>query len=275
VPDLFSRAWLCLSSREPDAKLAATEELLRDWRQGLLGLGAAAGPNPPDRVGRPQRPELVHPRRLPRRSLATEEGRLALLHAVAHIEFNAINLALDAVYRFRGMPPAYYEDWVRVAAEEAAHFRLLRGRLRDRGRDYGDFPAHDGLWDMARRTAHDPLVRMALVPRVLEARGLDVTPGMIERLRASGDRSSAEALEVILAEEVGHVEAGSRWFRWLCEQRGLAPEQTFFDLIRLYLEDEIRCPLHREARRRAGFSETELQRLEALCGAARWGSVRR
>ena len=263
--DLFARAWECLSSREPEPKLAATDAATRDWWLGLLEPESGEEPRPATEVGQPERPKLVHPRRLSRRTLATEEGRAALLHAVAHIEFNAINLAWDAVYRFRGMPRDYYQDWIRVAAEEAAHFRLLRNRLRELGRDYGDFPAHSGLWDMARRTAHDPLVRMALVPRVLEARGLDVTPGMIERFRGLGDQPSVQVLEVILAEEVGHVKIGSRWFGWLCERRGLPPEQTYFRFIEEYLNNEVRCPLHREARLQAGFSEAELERLEGLC----------
>ncbi|MEJ2654165.1 MAG: ferritin-like domain-containing protein [Acidihalobacter sp.] len=154
---------------------------------------------------------------MPRRGLGTREGRAALVHAVAHIEFNAINLALDAVYRFRSLPRAYYDDWLRVADEEARHFMLLADRLTDFGMRYGDLPAHNGLWEMAVKTADDWLLRMALVPRVLEARGLDVTPGMIERLRQAGDMETVAALEVILREEVGHVAIGSRWFE---EARG-------------------------------------------------------
>jgi len=152
-----------------------------------------------------------------------------------------------------------------VADDEARHFLALRGRLRELGHDYGDFPAHNGLWRMALRTAHDPLARMALVPRVLEARGLDVTPDMIERLRNAGDEATAEILEMVLREEVGHVAAGSRWFKYLCRERGLDPESTFFELLTEFQRGEIRCPLHLEARREAGFSETELERLKALC----------
>jgi uncharacterized ferritin-like protein (DUF455 family) len=196
--------------------------------------------------------------------LATEEGRLALIHAVAHIEFNAINLACDAVFRFQGMPQAYYADWIQVAAEEAEHFRMLRERLRAGGLEYGDLPAHNGLWDMARRTAHDPLVRMALVPRMLEARGLDVTPGMVERLRAVGDPQTVAVLSRILQDEVGHVAIGSCWFRYLCQRQGREPEQAYFELLETFLNGEIRGPLNREARRRAGFSDSELDRLERL-----------
>jgi uncharacterized ferritin-like protein (DUF455 family) len=208
---------------------------------------------------------LVHPSLLSRRTLAHDRGRAALIHAVTHIEFNAVNLAWDAVYRFRDLPRGFYGDWVRVAREEAEHFDALRGRLRALGLDYGDFPAHSGLWDMAERTGHDILARMALVPRVLEARGLDVTPAMIRRFRAAGDKETARVLEVVLREEVGHVAAGTRWFRHVCSERGLDPETEFFRLLGECLRGEIRCPLHLEARREAGFSESELERLETLC----------
>jgi uncharacterized ferritin-like protein (DUF455 family) len=183
---------------------------------------------------------------------------------LAHIELNAINLAWDAVYRFRGLPRDYYDDWVQIAGEEAYHFTLLRDRLQELGYDYGDFEAHDGLWEMARKTAHDPLIRMALVPRVLEARGLDVTPGMMARLRAAGDVRTADILVVILRDEVGHVAAGSRWFRYLCQARGLDPDATYRQLIRQYMTGRIKGPLHRDARLEAGFTEQELAYLEGL-----------
>jgi uncharacterized ferritin-like protein (DUF455 family) len=189
----------------------------------------------------------------------------ALIHAVAHIEFNAINLACDAIYRFRDLPDDYYTDWSRVAAEEAYHFSLLQRRLEQLDYGYGDFPAHNGLWELARNTASDPLVRMALVPRVMEARGLDVTPGMMKRFAAIGDSETVAVLEIILRDEIGHVEVGSRWFRFLCEQREIDAESTYFELLQQYLGSDVRCPLHREARLQAGFSESELFRLEALC----------
>jgi uncharacterized ferritin-like protein (DUF455 family) len=246
TPNLFDAAAACLAEPDPERKQALTAQAAAAWTAGELALDpAGAGP------------------------VCDTPGRAALIHAVTHIEFNAINLAWDAVQRFRDLPRAFYDDWVQVAAEEAQHFALMRGRLMDLSHDYGDFPAHDGLWTMASRTAHDPLVRMALVPRVLEARGLDVTPGMIERLRAVGDIETAERLTVILREEVGHVAAGSRWFRYLCEQRGLAPGPTYFELIATWLKGEIRCPLNREDRQRAGFDVDELERLEGLCAQAR------
>ncbi len=188
-----------------------------------------------------------------------------MIHAVAHIEFNAINLACDAVYRFRQLPDAFYADWARVAAEEAHHFSLLRDRLVELGYRYGDFPAHNGLWELARNTASDPLLRMALVPRVMEARGLDVTPGMMARFAAIGDQATPDILAVILRDEVGHVAAGSRWFGYLCEQRGLDRESTYFELLQEHFSGGVRCPLHRSARKQAGFSESELDRLERLC----------
>jgi uncharacterized ferritin-like protein (DUF455 family) len=212
--------------------------------------------------GRPARPRLVHPRELPRRGFGSEDGRAAFIHAVAHIEFNAIDLAWDAVYRFRGMPARYYADWVGVAADEARHFDLLRARLREHGCDYGDFDAHNGLWEMAEKTAHDGLARMALVPRVLEARGLDVTPGMIVKLRQLGDEATAAILEVILREEVAHVAAGSRWYRWHCERAGLDPAARFRELLREYAGGVLHRPFNVDARLAAGFDAEELAGLE-------------
>ncbi|MGD9410059.1 MAG: ferritin-like domain-containing protein, partial [Thiohalocapsa sp.] len=219
--ELLAAAARCLSAADPDAKVRLTHETAARIRAGALRRAADIAWTPAAAPGRPTRPELVAPRDLPKRGLDVPEGRAALVHAVAHIEFNAINLAWDAVQRFPAMPAAFALDWARVADDEARHFAMLRQRLRELGYDYGDFPAHDGLWQMAEATAGDALARMALVPRVLEARGLDVTPGMIARLERVGDEATAACLQVILREEVEHVAIGSRWFRWLCEQRGL------------------------------------------------------
>ncbi len=213
--------------------------------------------------GRPERPKLVSPRELPQRGLGSVEGRAAFLHAIAHIEFNAINLATDAVYRFRGLPLAFYIDWASIAADEARHFQLLQQRLHALGAAYGDFDAHNGLWDMACQTAHDCLTRMALVPRVLEARGLDVTPAMIKRLRAVDDEASIEVLALILREEVAHVAAGSRWFEWCCAGAGVEPTGTFQRLLDLYAPDAVRPPFNEEARLAAGFTLEELAELAA------------
>ncbi len=213
----------------------------------------------PDQPGRPARPELIHPAKVPRRRLGHTQGRIALIHAIAHIEFNAINLALDAALRFSGMPLAFYHDWIGVAKDEARHHLMLVGRLAHLGGRYGDCPAHDGLWEMARKTAADPLLRMALVPRVLEARGLDVTPGMIQRLRSVGDVETVDCLELILKEEVGHVAIGSRWFTYCCERQQLEPQQTFLQLLKTHMPQAGAGTLNREARLAAGFSDTELE----------------
>jgi uncharacterized ferritin-like protein (DUF455 family) len=266
--DVFSRALACLRAPDPAAKVALVEGLQADWRADRLTLDEPPGLPGLEQPGRPARPVLVAPRELPKRGMGSAEGRAALIPAVAHIELNAIDLAVDAVFRFRAMPAAFHADWIGVAAEEALHFGLVRDRLRDLGYDYGDFPAHDGLWSLARDTAYDPLARMALIPRVMEARGLDVTPGMIERFRAVGDLDTVAALNVILRDEVGHVRTGSRWLRFLCERRGLDPETTYFELLERHLGGAVRCPLDREARRRAGFSESELDHLEELCAGS-------
>jgi len=261
---LFDAAEACLAASDVDEKLALTQRMAQAWRDGVLSLESEGEPAPIGEPGRPKYPRLVPPGQVPQRGLGTEEGRVAMLHAVTHIEFNAINLAWDAVYRFRDLPQQFYSDWVRVADEEAYHFQLLRKRLRDMGHDYGDFTAHNGLWDMAKKTAFDPMVRMALVPRVLEARGLDVTPGIMQRLRHAGDLESVAALEVILREEIGHVEIGSRWFKYYCDQRGVNMEQTFRELILRYYAGRLRGSFNYEARCQAGFSNEELQVLERL-----------
>ncbi len=219
--------------------------------------------------GRPDRPALVAPRELAQRALSSPEGRAAFLHAIAHIEFNAINLACDAMARFPDMPADYYTDWLGVAADEARHFRMLVKRLAELGYAYGDFAAHNGLWEMAERTAHSCLARMALVPRVLEARGLDVTPAMIHKLRSLGDAAGAAILEVILAEEIGHVAIGSRWFGWLCQQQDVPPRRTFIGLVREHARGALRGPFNRPARREAGFCDEELASLEALASEPR------
>lgn len=212
-------------------------------------------------AGKPMKPELVKPSKLKRRSLHTDKGRAALLHAVAHIEFNAINLALDAVYRFRDMPDDFYDDWLQVASEEAYHYGLLSDRLQAMGVQYGDFPAHNGLWEMTVKTGHDVMVRMALVPRVLEARGLDVTPGMIQRLEQVGDQETVDILKIILNDEIGHVAIGSHWFHYCCEQRNLESISTFQELLQQYMKGGLRGPLYTEARLQAGFSQEELDQL--------------
>ena len=214
--------------------------------------------------GRPTLPRLIPAKQVPTRTPFTREGLAALLHAVCHIEFNAINLALDAVWRFSHMPPPFYNDWLRVAYEESQHFDMLHTQLNSMGYSYGDFDAHDGLWHMCQKTADDVLARMALVPRTLEARGLDATPLIQAKLRkaASPDALKAvEILDVILRDEVGHVAIGNHWYRWLCEQRGLDPVGLYGELVKQYDAPKLRPPFNEAARKRAGFTETELSYL--------------
>lgn len=208
--------------------------------------------------GRPDRPTLVPHVQLKQRSMRTVEGRAALIHALTHIELNAIDLALDICWRFSGMPDDFYRQWVGVAQEEALHFQLLRDHLRSLGFAYGDFPAHNSLWEMAERTKGDILARIALVPRTLEARGLDATPPMKAKLVGAGDRRAGEILDLILRDEIGHVAVGNRWYRYLCEQRGLDPVTAYAELADRYRAPRLRGPFNLEARRAAGFEEIEL-----------------
>lgn len=267
MPTLFDAARECLDAASVDDKIALTHRHAAAFARGELPVPADAPPPLPIRMpGRPGRPRLVHPRELPRRGFGSAEGRAAFVHSIAHIELNAVDLAWDAAYRFRGLPEAFYRDWVGIADDEARHFTLLMTRLRALGHDYGDFDAHNGLWEMCEKTAHDGLARMALVPRVLEARGLDVTPGMIVKLRALGDEDTVAILETILREEVAHVAAGSHWFRWYCAQRGIAPEPKFRELLAEYARAVLHGPFNVEARSAAGFSEEELAALTESAG---------
>ena len=267
---LFDAAREFLDATAVDDKIALTRRHAAAFARGELAVpGDAPAPEPIRMPGRPPRPRLVHPRELPRRGLGSDAGRAAFVHSIAHIELNAVDLAWDAAYRFRGLPAEFYADWVRIADDEARHFLLLRDRLRSLGHDYGDFDAHNGLWEMCEKTAHDGLARMALVPRVLEARGLDVTPGMIVKLRALGDAATVEVLDVILREEVAHVAAGSRWFRWYCERRGIAPEPKFRELLAEYARAVLHGPFNVEARSAAGFSVEELEALVQAAESAR------
>ncbi|KOQ52427.1 hypothetical protein ABW38_07230, partial [Achromobacter xylosoxidans] len=213
--------------------------------------------------GRPAVPVLVSPSEVPQRSMATLEGRAALLHALAHIEFNAVNLALDILWRFAGMPDAFYRDWLRVAREEATHFELLNQRLADLGYAYGDFPGHDGLWEMAERTRDDLLARLALVPRTLEARGLDASPLIRNKLAGAGDARSAAIVDIILRDEIGHVAIGNHWYKLLCARQGREPVACYAELASRYNAPRLRGPFNLAARRAAGFDEAELAALQA------------
>jgi uncharacterized ferritin-like protein (DUF455 family) len=253
-----------LTNADPLAKASLSRRFATAWRNGTLkDLGSVASP---DRPGRPPRPELRPPRDMPRRKLGKDPaGRIALLHALAHIELNAIDLAWDIIARFpaEAMPRAFFDDWVSVADEEAKHFALLAARLAELGASYGDLPAHDGLWQAAMDTADDLLARLAVVPLVLEARGLDVTPAMIKRLEAVGDQASAALLQVIYRDEIGHVAIGKRWFDFLAERRGLEPKAAWQDLVRQRFKGRMKGPFNDEARAAAGFPATFYRPLAA------------
>lgn len=259
--NLFEQALFCLLLKNPADKATATTLLQKAWLDGKLSSSSLSEVVSLDKPGRPGRPELVDPRDVPRRNLTSLKGRLTLVHAIAHIEFNAINLALDAVYRFRDMPDQFYTDWCLVAVEEAKHFMLLSDYLESHGMHYGDVAAHNGLWEMAVKTDDDVLVRMALVPRVLEARGLDVTPTMMARLEPTGDTRLIDILQTIFDDEIGHVKIGTYWYKSLCEARQLDPDKTFLQLIEKYMQGAKFGPFETEARLEAGFSHKEMEGL--------------
>lgn len=255
-------ALLCES--DAAVKVSGTRALFDSWSRGEVRLDAdavllAEGSVP----GRPALPQLVSPREVAHRSMGTAEGRAAMVHAMAHIEFNAINLALDALWRFEAMPSDYYADWLQVANEEALHFSLLAAHLQTLGFCYGDFTAHNSLWDMAEKTQHDILARIALVPRTMEARGLDASPAVRAKLAQAGDMGAAGILDIILRDEIGHVLTGNRWYGWLCQQRGLDPLETYALLANQYKAPVLRGPFNLDARRAAGFSEAELDALRS------------
>ncbi len=256
---LRGQALAALAAREWPEKMAAVrgieDSAVLDRQREFVA--------PTGLPGRPQRPELVAPAQVKHRSMATVEGRAALLHALAHIEFNAVNLALDILWRFAGMPDAFYRDWLRVAREEAYHFDLLRQRLATLGHAYGDFPAHNGLWDMAERTSSDLLARLALVPRTLEARGLDASPMIRNKLAGAGDAESAAIVDIILRDEIGHVAIGNQWFKHLCALAGKEPVACYAELAQRYDAPRLRGPFNLEARRAAGFDDAELAALQA------------
>jgi uncharacterized ferritin-like protein (DUF455 family) len=262
--ELRAQALRVLEMADPATKAAAARSLFAALERGGLTIDPHAQPQPLSTLpGRPPRPALVPQSLVPRRSPFTTAGRAALLHAVAHIEFNAINLALDACWRFAAMPEAYYRDWLRVAAEEALHHTLLADHLATLGHAYGDFDAHDGLWAMTERTADDITARMALVPRTLEARGLDATPPMQAKLAQAGDAGAVAILDVILRDEVGHVAIGNRWYRWLCARDGRDPIAHYAVLAARHGAPRLRPPFNTEARLAAGFSTEELHAMAA------------
>lgn len=243
-----------LLTADPRRKAAASQDAARAWRNGCLQHIFDAAP--PDRPARPQQPLLLAPGQMPKRGKAGSlRSRIALLHALAHIELNAIDLAWDIVGRFGAeMPVAFTDDWVAVADDEARHFLLIADRLVTLGAAYGDLPAHDGLWQAAATTAGDILLRLAVVPQVLEARGLDVTPTMIARLQAAGDMPSARILEIIYKDEIRHVAAGNRWFRHVCAERRIAPVAAFRAAVDAGFRGQMKPPFNDSARIEAGLT---------------------
>ncbi len=262
--DVFSQSLDALLCCSVDKKIQKIRQLYRHITDSDFSTSTQQPVKKVAEPGRPVLPVHVPPTEVKRRRLGSVEGRVALIHAIAHIEFNAMNLALDAVYRFRDMPCDYYCDWMRVASEEATHFELLRARLNELSSSYGALPVHGGMWAMAVETDYDVMVRMALVPRVLEARGLDVTPPMLKKLSAVNDVKTVAILNRILEEEVEHVRIGNRWFGATCEQRGLATEETFKKLLHKHGKAALRGPFNKPARLKAGFSEAELVELDSI-----------
>ena len=260
---IFEFAECCLFDDDVERKLALTHQAQQLADTGQLSLADTGRIRPIAETAFPAKPLLLMPRDMPRRRLDTADGKAAFFHALAHIEFMAIYLAWDIVYRFRGLPDAFYRDWLRIADEEAQHFEMLRGHLLQLGCDYGDLPAHRGLWNHAEDTADDILARLAVVPRCMEARGLDVTPAMIEKLAAMDDQIGVTMLSRIYQDEIGHVERGSYWFKAFAEQRGLDVEQAYKDSIVRYYTGKPKGPFNREVRIIAGFSDNEVDWLEA------------
>jgi uncharacterized ferritin-like protein (DUF455 family) len=260
---IFEFAETCLYKNDIDEKLTLTHQAMKLAQDGLIGFASAEPILPIGTVKFPERPELLLPRQMPKRNLNTPEGVAAFFHAIAHVELVAIYLAWDLLYRFRGLPEQFYRDWLRVADEEAQHFTLIREHLRAMGIDYGDLPAHGGLWEHATDTADHLLARLALVPRCMEARGLDVTPALIEKFRQLNDEKSVNILTRILTDEVGHVELGSKWFRFFCAEQRLDAEKEYRRLLEQYYKGgKPKGPFNRPLRTRAGFSEVELDWLE-------------
>lgn len=261
--EIRAHALDCLIETDFLKKTQKVADLADAWSSRRYLLNTNIVFNVPDNIpGLPNKPELVSPKDVARRNMRTTEGRAVMIHALAHIEFNAINLALDAIWRFADMPEQYYSDWLKVAAEEAYHFTLLNNHLVKLGFVYGDFPAHNSLWEMATRTTDDILARIALVPRTMEARGLDASPALRAKLAQVGDMEAAAILDIILRDEIGHVAIGNLWFNWLCETRGLEPIGAYASLAKQYEAPTPRKPFNHQARLAAGFTEQELAWLE-------------
>ncbi len=261
MDNIFYLAHQCLTESTLDNKLLLSENAAKKIFNDAVNYDAFMTNAELTNPGRPDKPKLIVPKDVPKRNIQTIEGRAAMIHSFAHIEFNAINLAWDLIYRFQNMPKEFYLDWTKVAVEETKHFKLLRDNLISLGYDYGDFSAHDGLWTIAEKTQHDILLRLAVVPRIMEARGLDVTPNLIERFRQIKDDNTVNILELILEEEIGHVNFGTKWYRYLCEKMNYNPEEKFKEIVDEFLPSSKTKKINHEARLLAGFSQSELDYL--------------
>ncbi len=266
MPDLLHRAEAILRECDPEQKALQTRILAEKWQNSTIRLGKQDAHHLPETPGRPEYLQTVMPGAVPRRRIGTPEGRIALLHAIAHIELNAIDLALDMLARFSLDPaltekdrPSFVTDWLEVADDEARHFTMITKRLMQLGSHYGALGVHQGLWEAAHNTRNDLAARLAIAPMLLEARGLDVTPPMIEKLERAGDEKSAAVLKVIFEEEIGHVAKGVRWFNAVCETKGETPQRHFQTLVKRYLPAGLRPPFNHEARERAGLSRLYYQ----------------
>ena len=260
--NFFSQCRHIILLNDIESKCLATSELYTHWQEGYYpSLNSTGNIESIPVPGAPENPKLISPLDVPKRKLGTKEGHAGLFHALAHIEFNAINLAIDACYRFQNMPLQFYANWLSVAKDEVYHFQLLNHHLKSLGYSYGDFTAHSGLWDMAIRTEADVLLRMALVPRVLEARGIDAVPELEKKVKSINDKRGAEILSIIHHDEIEHVRYGDYWFKYVCEQRSLDYTDTFFSILEEYDAPRIRGAFNREGRKQAGFSDNELNQL--------------
>ena len=264
MQNLYAHTKQAFLTADPDLKIELTQQTVSRWNAGELEWLEGDEPELLNQPGQPDKPEIVAPSEVNKRKFGKEEGRAALIHALAHIELTAVNLALDSVYRYRGMPEEFYADWMQCAGEEANHFIALRGRLREMGYDYGSFKAHGELWSMAVDTADDMLERMGIVHRVFEARALDVVPKTIQRFNQLGDKKMVDILTMIANEEIGHVSSGTRWYHYQCQQRQLDPDKTFIDLLWKYMKGPLKGPFNHEIRLKAGFSQQEMQMIEAM-----------
>ncbi len=269
ITSLRGGAIAAIRSADLDLKTELAQESARRWFARSLSLRSPLDPPLADRPGRPEKPELVPPKNMEKRSLHTLKGRIALLHAIAHIELNAVDLALDIVARFATgpVPNSFFDGWMQVAFEEAKHFRMVRARLRELGADYGDLPAHDGLWQAAHATRTDLTARLAVVPLILEARGLDVTPALQAKMRETGDLESAAILDVIYNDEKGHVAVGAKWFRFLCAREKRDPARTFQELVRANFRGSLKAPFNDIARAEAGLTPSFYRSLTSTSNA--------